>query len=1075
MKKYLSGLLLLTIVFLATAQAPQQVNYQAVVRDAAGNPLPAGTHVSVEFQIHDQTPSGSVVYQETTTAITNQFGLITYGLGSSGNLSVVNWGNGPKYLQVLIDPTGGTSFSNMGTTQLLSVPYALYAGNSGGNSGATGPTGPGGNTGPQGPQGMPGPAGTTGGQGVTGPQGPQGNQGLQGATGATGTNGTNGATGVTGATGTNGTNGSNGVTGATGATGATGTTGTNGLNGVTGATGATGITGTNGTNGATGVTGATGTNGANGSNGVTGATGVNGNNGATGSTGATGETGQNGTNGLNGVTGATGLQGPTGAGGLSGTLNYVVKFTPDGFTGGNSVIYDNGSAVGIGTSSPVDPLTVNGSGGIWNSNKINFYADNGASQKGFIGNYSSGSDFAIASTSSSNWMRIGANNGSIAFFPDGTLASGNSPKVIFNVNGSAGFGTGNPASFFDIRQDSVGNMGPNLSISNYAAGQGYGGTIDFLTYPLFPSQGPSARIAVADDGDFSGSILFMTEATHSNGYNLTERMRVADNGNVGIGTSSPGSLLTVNGNTQTLMLYVSDSSVTSLFQMTTGASNGYIMQSDGHGNASWVNPSTLVTPNIYNSNGSLTGSRTVGMGSDDLIFNSTTGNFVFNPSSGGKMGVGTSSPGNTLTINGSGGIWNSNALNFYTDAGITQRGFVGNYASASDFSIASTGSGNWMRIGANSGNIAFFPDNTITSGTTPKVIINSSGSVGIGTTAPANALSVNAGMNIDQAAANNGSLANNTSTGNGLTFGSAAGEGIASNRANSTAGSNQYGLDLYTDFTKRMSITNGGSVGIGTAAPASLFTVSGGESTANGKNAAIQISNTASGGANWYLRAGATGTNTPAGGLSIANDGAYVMDIDNTGNIGIGTSTPSTLLHVNGKLTISDGTQGNGKILMSDANGKASWTSNTKALNPSFKVQGNAGQSVGYNEEIQLNFTGISWDDAGTMSLNNGYTVPLSGNYHFDVRVTWNEFFNENSAITYIECYVNGNAVDIQYTNITVNLSYGNPTSTYSGLVQLNEGDVVTFKIYQENTSGEGQDIDDYSSSETSWSGYKVN
>src|ERR1700723_747286 len=104
MKKTLT-LIAISVLFYFTrisAQAPQQINYQAVVRDASGNALPAGTHVSVEFQIHDQTAAGSVVYQETTTAITNQFGLITFALGSTGNLGSVSWGTGPKYLQVEI-------------------------------------------------------------------------------------------------------------------------------------------------------------------------------------------------------------------------------------------------------------------------------------------------------------------------------------------------------------------------------------------------------------------------------------------------------------------------------------------------------------------------------------------------------------------------------------------------------------------------------------------------------------------------------------------------------------------------------------------------------------------------------------------------------------------------------------------------------------------------------------------------------------------------------------------------------------------------------------------------------------
>ena len=108
-----------------SAQAPQGVNYQAVVRNASGQPLPNGTNVSVRFQIHDGSLVGPVVFQETTIATTNEFGLISYAIGSGQNLSVVNWGSGPKYLQVAIDPSGGSNFADMGTSQLLSVPYAL--------------------------------------------------------------------------------------------------------------------------------------------------------------------------------------------------------------------------------------------------------------------------------------------------------------------------------------------------------------------------------------------------------------------------------------------------------------------------------------------------------------------------------------------------------------------------------------------------------------------------------------------------------------------------------------------------------------------------------------------------------------------------------------------------------------------------------------------------------------------------------------------------------------------------------------------------------------------------------------
>src|ERR1043165_1054759 len=105
-KQLLSFFLLLFISVTALlAQAPQQLNYQAVVRDVSGQPLGAGSNVTVRFKIHDGSPQGAIVFTEITSAITNQFGLIIHRIGSVSPLSTVNWGSGPKYLQVEIDIT----------------------------------------------------------------------------------------------------------------------------------------------------------------------------------------------------------------------------------------------------------------------------------------------------------------------------------------------------------------------------------------------------------------------------------------------------------------------------------------------------------------------------------------------------------------------------------------------------------------------------------------------------------------------------------------------------------------------------------------------------------------------------------------------------------------------------------------------------------------------------------------------------------------------------------------------------------------------------------------------------------
>lgn len=136
----------------AFAQSPQKMNYQGVARDNAGNVL-ANQNIGIRISLHQTFASGPVVFQETHTSATNQFGLFTIQIGNgtpvSGSVAGINWGSNSHFVQVEMDPNGGASYVDMGTSQLLSVPYALYAE----NSGTPGPTGPSGATGPTGPTG----------------------------------------------------------------------------------------------------------------------------------------------------------------------------------------------------------------------------------------------------------------------------------------------------------------------------------------------------------------------------------------------------------------------------------------------------------------------------------------------------------------------------------------------------------------------------------------------------------------------------------------------------------------------------------------------------------------------------------------------------------------------------------------------------------------------------------------------------------------------------------------------------------------------------------------------------------
>lgn len=120
--------LALFVSALFIAQAPALIPYQAVARNAAGQPLANGT-INARFTIHDGSATGASVWQELQTVSTSALGLFSVQLGSSVSLTSVNWADGSKFMQVEIDL--GSGFVDIGTQQMLSVPFALYAASAG--------------------------------------------------------------------------------------------------------------------------------------------------------------------------------------------------------------------------------------------------------------------------------------------------------------------------------------------------------------------------------------------------------------------------------------------------------------------------------------------------------------------------------------------------------------------------------------------------------------------------------------------------------------------------------------------------------------------------------------------------------------------------------------------------------------------------------------------------------------------------------------------------------------------------------------------------------------------------------
>lgn len=317
--------------YVSIGQAPQKMSFQSVLRNA-NNTIIAKCVVGLRISILRGSATGTPVYTETQVANTDHNGLVSVQIGTGkntlGTFANIDWADGIYFIKTEADPLGGSNYTIMGASELLSVPYALYATNSDFNtligtstdmidlsklnagqefsfnmtkdltfgtighvlvfdanknhfegailsydkvSGAikvkiTEVLGS-----PKSDFWKVKINGTRGYNGLTG------DTGLTGKIGPTGLTGDKGLKGETGPAGTNGTNGTNGVNGSIGNTGATGATGNSGGQGATGNTGSIGATGpigpSGGLTGATGAAGATGATGPQGSQGVAGTAG----------------------------------------------------------------------------------------------------------------------------------------------------------------------------------------------------------------------------------------------------------------------------------------------------------------------------------------------------------------------------------------------------------------------------------------------------------------------------------------------------------------------------------------------------------------------------------------------------------------------------------------------------------------------------------------------------------------------------------------------------------------------------------------------------------------------------------
>jgi uncharacterized protein (TIGR02145 family) len=131
MKKILLLAIFIIIATALFAQVPQSFKYQTAVRETDGSII-ADQDVSFQISILQYTDDGDAVYVETFNCHTNDYGLVTFNIGEGTTIddfTDIDWSDGPYYVLVEIDPAAGTAFEPVGTSQLLSVPYALYSEN----------------------------------------------------------------------------------------------------------------------------------------------------------------------------------------------------------------------------------------------------------------------------------------------------------------------------------------------------------------------------------------------------------------------------------------------------------------------------------------------------------------------------------------------------------------------------------------------------------------------------------------------------------------------------------------------------------------------------------------------------------------------------------------------------------------------------------------------------------------------------------------------------------------------------------------------------------------------------------
>jgi hypothetical protein len=412
-------------------------------------------------------------------------------------------------------------------------------------------------------------------------------------------------------------------------------------------------------------------------------------------------------------------------------------------------IYQMGR-VGIGNSSPSSPLVVQG---VTGNGVLKLIAPSVAAGD----NWWMGFGHGTTSTDANDRARIGVDilggGSGRLFFTTG--AAGSQTRAMFiDENQRVGIGTNSPSNklhvvgnaLFTPRSSNDGLGGEPVSVEIY--GKSPSGTATQVGGIKMGWYNATGGIEVLRGGGAFGVGLAFNVSPDISGGTTFEAMRIMLNGNVGIAKTAPTEKLDVTGNIRFSGVLLPNNIA--------GTSGQFLMSSGSSVSPVWTSLTATNTPNIYTTNGTLAGNRVVTQEANNLTFSSTSGNFIYNPSTSGRMGVGTSSPQAKLHINSE--LAATNTIN--ADASVLR------------LSRPSTTNVNWDNIAQfNLGSYAAATPNAETrldlglnnlenaDSTFTKVMTwQANGNVGVGTTAPTSKLEVNG------AATNNTSISTSNAT-----------------------------------------------------------------------------------------------------------------------------------------------------------------------------------------------------------------------------------------------------------------------------------------------------------------------